>query len=267
MINIQKVYHLKILYLILYMKYNNLQEAFTELLKGDRGIKGEQGVIGSSGDIGLRGIDGPIGSQGNEGSKGPPGRQGFIGDRGEQGQQGLTGERGDVGPIGPKGPKGDKGPKGFKGERGERGKPGDKGEKGPQGVTGPTGQSGRQFSNININRDGSCYYTQIKDYNLDFLGDGSKSSNYCKQFYGMAGLKTKGWRNRVKEYNYQCKCYFLSGCKCKNFTVKYWGYQYNRSFEMKCCPAVGPNMDYSNNHNFDEYNSIDSVRLYPFYMP
>ena len=42
----------------------NLNEAFTELLKGERGDRGEQGFIGSNGDIGLRGIDGAIGLQG-----------------------------------------------------------------------------------------------------------------------------------------------------------------------------------------------------------
>ena len=249
------------------MKYNNLQEAFTDLLKGERGNKGDQGVIGSTGDIGLRGIDGAIGLKGADGPIGPQGRQGFLGDRGEQGDQGLTGERGDRGPVGPVGPKGDKGPVGPKGDRGNVGEPGDKGETGPQGSTGPTGQSGAQFSNINIDRNGSCYFKEVKDYKLDFLGDSSRNSNFCGEFYGMSGLKTKGWRNRVKEYNYKCKCYVFSGCKCKNFTVKYWGYQYNRSYEMKCCPTAGSNISYGNNHNLDDYNKIDSVRLYPFYMP
>lgn len=245
----------------------NLNEAFTELLKGERGDRGEQGFIGSNGDIGLRGIDGAIGLQGLDGPIGETGKQGFIGDRGDQGNQGLTGERGDRGAPGLKGQQGDKGPKGFKGDRGDLGEPGEKGEVGPQGSTGPTGQSGRQFSNINIDNGGGCYYTTITDYNLNFLESDSKSSNFCNNFYGMAGLRTKGWRNRVKEYDYKCKCYVISGCKCRDYTKKYWGYQYNRSYEMKCCPTPGPSISYGNNHYVDEYKKIDSVRLYPFYMP
>ena len=249
------------------MKYNNLQEAFSELLKGPRGDQGDQGFKGSSGDIGLRGLDGPVGIQGRDGIQGPRGKQGFIGDRGDQGTKGISGSRGDRGPPGLQGPRGEKGPKGPKGIRGDQGPPGSKGAKGNKGPTGPTGQSGSQFSNINMDRGGNCYYQKVKDYNLDFLGVNSRDNNFCKSFYGMAGLKTKGWRNFVKEYDYECKCYWVGGCKCKSFVKKEHGYQYNRSYEIKCCPAVGSNISFSNNHNLDKYNKKKSVRLYPFYEP
>ena len=249
------------------MKYNNLKEAFTELLKGDRGDQGYRGNIGHTGDIGLRGIDGPIGLQGIDGPRGDPGKTGFIGDRGLQGLKGAPGSRGIQGPRGPKGPRGDKGPKGWKGDRGDIGERGPSGQQGPSGSIGLTGDSGPQFSNINLDRSGTCTNKALEDYGRlgEFINKENISKNYCGNFQGIAGLKTKGWRNRIKEYSYKCDYYPFRGTKCKNFTLKYHGYQYNRSYEITCCPVVGSNNEVTNDHNLDEFNTIKSIRNYPFY--
>lgn len=250
------------------MNYSNLNEAFTELLKGERGETGYKGVKGHSGDIGLRGLDGPIGVQGDRGFAGEQGKLGFKGDRGFQGDKGKTGERGDIGPIGFQGPIGDKGPRGYKGPRGDTGITGVRGIKGQDGIQGSTGDSGSQFSNNTANTSGNCIEKKVKDHMDDFLGAVSRSNNFCPDFYGIAGLSTHGWKNNVKQYQRACKKY-CSFCKkkCRTRLVKNWGYQYMREYNITCCPAISPNNFNSRGDNLDNYDKYSSIRNYPFHSP
>ena len=253
------------------MKYYYINEGFTDMLKGEQGEQGIKGIKGHAGDTGLRGLDGPIGIKGSDGPQGPQGIPGFKGDTGEQGEKGLPGERGDVGPKGIIGPIGDKGPRGYKGIRGETGETGKQGEKGAKGLEGRVGDSGSQYSNIGINMGDSCIIKKAEDYY--FAGsfyDKGIADPYCPANYGIRGIETLGWSNRIKNYKVRITYDWMGRGSWTTTTDGYKGYQMQRKYNIHCCPVVAQNngtMFNEKSDNLDDYKKYSSIRKYPFHEP
>ena len=254
--------------------FSNINEAFTELLKGKKGATGSKGLKGHVGDVGLRGLDGKIGNKGITGLRGPQGKAGFIGDIGDQGNTGVSGARGNQGQRGIQGPRGEKGAIGPKGSRGDTGSSGINGERGNTGSKGQKGSSGSQYSNISIQLEDSCTLTTVVDdghgfafgSNSTYAGLTGREATFCPSRYAMNGLVTYGWKNQIKEYEqgrFKSPYYTFKWTTLK----KRHGYQVGRNYQIYCCPALKSSNLTPIPDNLDEYNKYDSIRNYPFHAP